>query len=302
MTLGSMLAFNALVLFYLSPIERLINVQSTIQSAFVAARRMMEITELETEDETENRLEFKLKEKISIKNLSFQYGYRSLVLSNINFEIGKGKKIALVGESGSGKSTIGKILAGYYSDYQGDIYIDNTNLKEVNLHSYRNNVSYVSQKTFLFNDTIINNLRIGNNSYVTDDQIIRSCKQVFIHDFIVNLPHQYETMIDRDGESLSGGQQQRISIARALIKNSPVYIFDEATASLDSLSESYILKTINRIIDEGGTVLIISHKLKNIKDADFIYALKDGSIIEEGTHEDLISKKGTYYNMVKDSH
>ncbi|WP_142922647.1 peptidase domain-containing ABC transporter, partial [Staphylococcus gallinarum] len=302
MTLGSMLAFNALVLFYLSPIERLINVQSTIQSAFVAARRMMEITELETEDETENRLEFKLKEKISIKNLSFQYGYRSLVLSNINFEIGKGKKIALVGESGSGKSTIGKILAGYYSDYQGDIYIDNTNLKEVNLHSYRNNVSYVSQKTFLFNDTIINNLRIGNNSYVTDDQIIRSCKQAFIHDFIVNLPHQYETMIDRDGESLSGGQQQRISIARALIKNSPVYIFDEATASLDSLSESYILKTINRIVDEGGTVLIISHKLKNIKDADFIYALKDGSIIEEGTHEDLISKKGTYYNMVKDSH
>ncbi|PTL13556.1 peptide cleavage/export ABC transporter, partial [Staphylococcus gallinarum] len=178
----------------------------------------------------------------------------------------------------------------------------NTKLKEVNIHRYTNNVYYVSQKTFLFNDTIINNLRIGNNSYVTDDQIIRSCKQAFIHDFIVNLPHQYETMIDRDGESLSGGQQQRISIARALIKNSPVYIFDEATASLDSLSESYILKTINRIVDEGGTVLIISHKLKNIKDADFIYALKDGSIIEEGTHEDLISKKGTYYNMVKDSH
>lgn len=109
-------------------------------------------------------------------------------------------------------------------------------------------------------------------------------------------------MIDRDGESLSGGQQQRISIARALIKNSPVYIFDEATASLDALSESYILKSINSLVDEGGTVLIISHKLKNIKDADFIYVLKDGSIIEEGTHEDLISKKGMYYNMVKDSY
>ncbi|MCD8851402.1 peptidase domain-containing ABC transporter [Staphylococcus xylosus] len=302
MTLGSMLAFNALVLFYLSPLERLINVQATIQSAIVAARRMMEITELETEEVIKkNSNEFKFEDKILIENLSFQYGYRSIVLHNINLKIEKGKKIALVGESGSGKSTIGKILSGYYSDYQGEIYIDNTNIKEIKLHNYRNNVSYVSQTTFLFNDTIINNLKIGNNSVATNDQILSSCKQAFIHDFIADLPHQYETMIDRDGESLSGGQQQRISIARALIKNSPIYIFDEATSALDSLSESYVLKAINNLVEEGKTVLVISHKLKNIIDADLIYTLKDGELIEEGTHDQLISKKGLYYNMVKSS-
>lgn len=302
MTLGSMLAFNALVLFNLSPLERLINVQATIQSAIVAARRMMEITELETEEVIKkNSNEFKFEDKILIENLSFQYGYRSIVLHNINLKIEKGKKIALVGESGSGKSTIGKILSGYYSDYQGEIYIDNTNIKEIKLHNYRNNVSYVSQTTFLFNDTIINNLKIGNNSVATNDQILSSCKQAFIHDFIADLPHQYETMIDRDGESLSGGQQQRISIARALIKNSPIYIFDEATSALDSLSESYVLKAINNLVEEGKTVLVISHKLKNIIDADLIYTLKDGELIEEGTHDQLISKKGLYYNMVKSS-
>lgn len=298
MTLGSMLAFNALILFYLSPLERLINVQSTLQSAFVAARRMMEITELESENTNiENSNEFKFNNQIHIENLSFQYGYRFNVLSNINLKINKGKKVAIVGESGSGKTTIGKILAGFYDDYQGNIYFDNTNMKDINLHTYRNNLSYVSQKTFLFNDTILNNLKLGVNSTVSNKKIIESCNKAFILDYISSLPHQFETMIDRDGDSLSGGQQQRLSIARALIKSSPIYIFDEATSALDTMSESKIMNTIDKLVSEDKTVLIISHKLKNIKNADIIYTLKDGAIVEEGNHQFLLNLNGEYYNM-----
>ena len=298
MTLGSMLAFNALILFYLSPLERLINVQSTLQSAFVAARRMMEITELESENtNVENKDKFKFNNQIHIKNLNFQYGCRFNVLHNINLKIFKGKKVAIVGESGSGKSTIGKILAGFYDDYQGNIYIDNTNIRDINLHTYRNNLSYVSQKTFLFNDTVLNNLKIGVNSTVSNKKIIESCNKAFILDYILSLPHQFETMIDRDGDSLSGGQQQRLSIARALIKNSPVYIFDEATSALDTKSESEIMNTIDDLVSEGKTALVISHKLKNIKNADIIYTLKNGEIVEEGSHQFLLNLKGEYYSM-----
>lgn len=298
MTLGSMLAFNALILFYLSPLERLINVQSTLQSAFVAARRMMEITELESENtNTENSNEFRFNNQIHIENLNFQYGCRSNVLTNINLKLGKGQKVAIVGESGSGKSTIGKILAGFYDDYQGNIYIDSTNIRNINLHTYRNNISYVSQNTFLFNDTILNNLKVGVNATVSNEKIIDSCNKAFILDYISSLPHQFETMIDRDGESLSGGQQQRLSIARALIKSSPIYIFDEATSALDTTSESKIINTIDKLTSYGATVLIISHKLKNIKNADIIYTLKNGVIVEEGSHQFLLNLKGDYYNM-----
>lgn len=299
MTFGSLLAFNALTIYYLDPIERLINVQPTIQSSLVAARRIAEITDLETEQEkSESYLTYKFNNKITLKNISFQYGYRNLILKDINLTIRKGQKIAIVGESGSGKTTIGKLLTGYYEANDGELLIDNQNLNQISLAELRKHLGYVSQDTFLFADTIFDNLLHGTNKNKNYEDVLNACNKAEALNFINNLPNKFETMLEKSGANLSGGQAQRLSLARMFLKNPEVYILDEATSALDSITENKIMNNIDNLVqNHNKTAIIISHKLSTITNADTIYVLKNGKIVEKGTHENLVSNKNEYYQL-----
>ncbi len=300
MTLGSLLAFNALTIYYLDPIERLINIQPTLQSSFVAARRISEITDLETESELyTTKKTYSFKRDIDIENVYFQYGFRNTVLKNINLNIKKGQKIAIVGESGSGKSTIGKLLNRYYVASNGKIMLDYLNINDIDLSNLRKNIGYVSQDTFLFADTIKNNLLHGSNKNKSEYDIIEACRLADALDFIQKLPDQFNTMLEKEGANLSGGQAQRLSLARTFLKDPDIYIFDEATSALDSLTENKIMHHIDLLSEHGKTVIIISHKLSTIKNADKIYVLNDGEIVESGTHDALIQLDGVYNNLWK---
>ncbi len=300
MTLGSLLAFNALTIYYLDPIERLINIQPTLQSSFVAARRISEITDLETESELyTTKKTYSFKRDIDIENVYFQYGFRNTVLKNINLNIKKGQKIAIVGESGSGKSTIGKLLNRYYVASNGKIMLDYLNINDIDLSDLRKNIGYISQDTFLFADTIKNNLLHGSNKNKSEDDIIEACRLAHALDFIQKLPDQFNTMLEKEGANLSGGQAQRLSLARTFLKDPDIYIFDEATSALDSLTENKIMHHIDLLLERGKTVIIISHKLSTIKNANKIYVLNDGEIVESGTHDTLIQLDGVYNTLWK---
>jgi ATP-binding cassette subfamily B protein len=298
MTLGSLLAFNALTIYYLDPIERLINIQPTLQSSFVAARRIAEITDLEKERENKtDDLPYHFEKSIRLDNVSFQYGFRSTVLSNVSININKGQKIAIVGESGSGKTTIGKLLNGYYEVNDGDILIDGQSISKIKLSELRKRIGYVSQDTFLFADTITNNLLHGCNKSKTEEEMVEACEYAEALHFIHQLPSQFETMLEKGGSNLSGGQAQRLSLARTFLKEPDIYIFDEATSALDSKTERNVMENMDKLVEKGKTAVIISHKLSTVKNADYIYVLKDGEICEEGQHEGLLHNKGAYHDL-----
>lgn len=298
MSLGSLLAFNALTVYYLNPIERLINIQPTLQSSFVAARRIAEITDLETEQVLlQSNHAFNFENEIKLENLSFQYGFRNTVLKNINLSIKKGQKVAIVGESGSGKSTIGKLINNYYSVPEGQIIIDHNNIKDIDLSELRQHIGYVSQDTFLFADTIKNNLLHGSNKNKSDEEMIEAARLAEAYEFINKLPSKFQTMLEREGANLSGGQAQRLSLTRTFLKNPDIYIFDEATSALDSLTEDKILQHIDALTKKGKTVIIISHKLSTIKNSDLIYVLKEGEVKEQGNHKQLIQLNGEYKKL-----
>lgn len=298
MTLGSLLAFNALTIFYLGPIERLINIQPTLQSSFVAARRIAEITDLDTEDKLhDNNYPFIFNNVINMDNVKFQYGYRDVILDGINLKINKGQKIAIVGESGSGKSTIGKLLNHYYDVAEGEISIDQRPINKIQLDELRHHIGYVSQETFLFADTILNNLLHGMNKGKSKEDIINACQLAEAFDFIQKQPDQFNTMLEKEGSNLSGGQAQRISLARTFLKDPDIYIFDEATSALDSRTEFKIMRHIDNLIQSGKTAIVISHKLSIIQNADVIYTLKNGKIVEKGTHKNLLKNRNEYYKL-----
>ncbi|REH91092.1 peptide cleavage/export ABC transporter [Staphylococcus felis] len=299
MSLGSLLAFNALTIYYLEPIERLINVQPTLQSSFVAARRISEVIGLEREESALLPTQpYEFKNEIEIKNITFQYGFRNITLDNVSLTIKKGQKVAIVGESGSGKTTIGKLLTRFYKVDEGSICIDKTPITHIPIEAFRQNIGYVTQETFLFADTIRNNLLYGTNQNKDDDEMINACHLSNALNFIEKLPNQFNTMLEKGGSNLSGGQAQRLSLARTLLKNPEILILDEATSALDSITESRIMKNIDRLIRyEGKTAIIISHKLSTVKNADVIYVLKDGKIVEYGRHDDLIKQQQAYYQL-----
>lgn len=301
MTLGSLLTFNALLAYFLDPIKNLINLQPTMQTAIVAAERLSEILDLELEkvaDENRKLSPQSLNYPIRIENLDFRYGTRKLVLENINMTIGAGEKIALVGESGSGKTTLSKLLMNFYPWEKGEIFIGDYNLKDINLESLRNRIAYISQDIFLFSGTIRENLELGNEDATLED-IIEACKLSKADEFINKLPLRYETMLEENGANLSGGQKQRLAIARALLKKPDILIMDEATSNLDSITEKAIEKTINNL-SKDITTIIIAHRLSTIMRCDKIFVMEQGKFIEQGTHNQLIQKKGRYYNLWKD--
>ncbi|WP_142415044.1 peptidase domain-containing ABC transporter [Hathewaya massiliensis] len=299
-SLGELLTFNSLLIYFLNPIENIIGLQPAIQTAVVAAERLSEILDLNLEKSVDENKKIKpktLKGTIEFKDIDFRYGSRNLVLKNINLKIKQGQKVALVGESGSGKTTLAKLLMNFYQCEKGELLINGYNIKEINIEALRDKIAYISQETFLFVGTIMENLTLGN-PYLTYEEIIEACKKAQIHDFINSLPLRYNTLIEENGSNFSGGQKQRLSIARAILREPEILIMDEATSNLDSITEKAIENTILELSNDITTITI-AHRLSTIIKCDTIYVLEEGKIIESGSNKELISLKGRYYNLWK---
>ncbi|MBC6005014.1 peptidase domain-containing ABC transporter [Paeniclostridium sp. NSJ-45] len=298
---GELLTFDALLAYFLTPIENIINLQPTVQTALVAAERLSEILDLELEKSEQEDKKIKpntIKGNIEFKNVDFRYGTRQLILKDINMTIKKGERIALVGESGSGKTTLAKLLLNFYKCEKGEILVNDYNLLDINIESLRDKIAYISQETFLFNGTILENLMLGN-PYLTYEEVIDACEKAQIHDFINSLPLRYNTLVEENGSNFSGGQKQRLSIARAILRKPEILIMDEATSNLDSITEKAIERTIHKF-SEGMTTIIIAHRLSTIMRCDNIYILEKGEIKEKGNHKELLNQKGRYYKLWKE--
>ncbi len=293
--IGYILLFSQII----PPVKSLTTSYYYIQKGSAAAERVYEI--LDTENQIENIKTPKqittIKESISFEIKSFKYE-NIQVLKDVNFEIRQGEKTALVGQSGGGKSTIADLLPRFYDLIDGSIKIDGINIKDIDIKQLRKLIGIVSQDSILFNDTIYNNIKIGNLDANKED-VINAAKAANAHDFILKTEQGYETNIGNAGDKLSGGQKQRISIARAILKDPEILILDEATSSLDSESEQLIQDALSNLM-KSRTSLVIAHRLSTIENSDNIIVLNEGKIIEQGKHADLITKNGQYkklYNL-----
>ena len=290
--IGYILIFSQII----PPVKSLTTSYYYIQKGSAAAERVYEI--LDQENTIVNKKDVhkisNLKNSINFIIKSFKYENKN-VLQNITFTIKKGQKVALVGHSGGGKTTLADLLPRFYDLEDGEINIDNINIKDIDLFNLRNIISIVSQDSILFNDSIYNNIKIGNLN-ATKEDIINAAKAANAHEFILKCEDSYQTNIGNSGEKLSGGQKQRISIARAILKNPEILILDEATSSLDSESENLIQEALTNLMKDR-TSLVIAHRLSTIENADNIIVLKEGKIIEQGSHSSLIAKNGSYKKL-----
>ncbi len=296
-SIGQLITFNALLTYYYDPIQNLINLQPQLQEAYVASDRLGEILDLEVEKTRERKKinKDKFEGKISVQNLCFNYGSREKVLKNINFKIESGEKIALVGESGSGKTTLAKLLLKYYEVKEGEILIDGYNINDISFDNLRDRTGYVPQDIFLFSGSIRDNIAFGLSN-ISMEELVDAAKKSQAHEFINKLPLRYETAVGERGSNLSGGQKQRIGIARAILKNPDILILDEATSNLDTATEQAIHHTIEEV-SQGITTIIIAHRLSTIKACDKIVVLKEGKVIEQGSHQELVKQKGQYCKL-----
>lgn len=287
------LAYNVL-----TPAKSLSRATYKVKKAIASAERIFNIIDSEEKikEKTDPTIITDFKNQIEINNISFSY-LDDVVINKLNLKIKKGKKIALVGQSGSGKSTIANLICRFYDVDKGNIQIDNYDIKELSKKSLRGLIGLVSQDSILFNDSIKNNLLIGKPE-ATDSEIIESLKVANAWEFVEKLPEKIYSNIGDSGNKLSGGQKQRLGIARAILKNPPILILDEATSSLDSKSEKYVQAALENVM-KNKTSIIIAHRLSTIKKVDEIIVLNRGEIAESGKHKELMSKKGIYYNLVK---
>ncbi len=296
MTTGQFMSFLVSLLLAYQPVKALGNLNISVQEGLAGAERIFKL--LDTSEEKMEKVSDKnnitLNGDIILKNISFGYGEKN-VLENINLKIPKGKRVALVGLSGSGKSTIANIIARFFDNYNGDITIDDQNIKKMHLTDLRNNISMVTQETVLFNDTIANNIKYGKLE-ANNDEIKKVAKLAGIKEFSDLLEKKLDTVIGESGVKLSGGQRQRVAIARAIIKDSPILIMDEATSSLDNITEKEIYKTIKNLM-KNKTILIIAHRLSTIEDSDIIYVIDKGRIENFGSHTDLLNKSEIYKKL-----
>ena len=296
MTPGSFLSFVAAMGFMQKPIKKIQEAFIRVQQTMVSTERVFTIlNDDRVVKEAENTLPFPSNWKeIQFKNVSFSYE-ADTVLNRFNINVKRGEVIALVGSSGSGKSTLMNLLERFFDPCEGTICFDGVSTLEMNLKDLRRNIALVTQDVFLFNDTIANNIRFGDLSNKNGD--IRAAAQAAnAYDFIQKLPNRFENKVGERGNLLSGGEKQRISIARAIYKDAPIIILDEATSALDSVSEIEVQKGLEKLM-EGRTVFVIAHRLSTIKSADRILVLDKGSIVEQGTHEELLAKKAEYFNF-----
>jgi subfamily B ATP-binding cassette protein MsbA len=279
----------------MSPIAQLTNTPAVIQKGIVAAETVFDIIDQQPTVKNGNTSIHTFTSSITVDNLHFSYDGNHEVLHDINLNIDKGKTIALVGQSGSGKSTMSDLIVRLYDPNKGSICIDGINIKEFSIEEYRQLFGIVSQDSFLFNDTIAENICFGKN-IISEDEMIYAAKMANAHDFIISLPMGYQTKIGDRGVLLSGGQKQRLAIARALVRKPQILIFDEATSALDAESEHLVQEAIHNLL-HGRTAVIIAHRLSTIIDADCIYVFNNGSIAESGTHKELLEKGGIYFRL-----
>ncbi|NNK74601.1 MAG: peptidase domain-containing ABC transporter [Maribacter sp.] len=298
-TPGELMSFYAIIGYFTGPVASLIGANKQIQNALIAADRLFEIMDLEREDH-QNKIVLKKKNisDIRFKNVGFRYGTRVEVFKSLNLIIPKGKITAIVGESGSGKSTLMSLLQNIYPIQKGNIFIGDYDLKNVDISRLRDLVGVVPQKIDLFAGNVIENIAVGEFE-PNMERISDICNSIGILEFIENLPKGYGTFLGENGAALSGGQKQRIAIARALYKKPEILVLDEATSSLDSSSENYVQKTVHNLRENKKTIVVITHRLSTIVNADKIVVLDKGKVVEEGSHYTLYAKKNHYYNLWK---
>jgi subfamily B ATP-binding cassette protein MsbA len=296
-TLGQFVSFLAALMLAYQPVKALAGINVGIQEGIAAAKRIYEIIDQKNEIyNDENAPSLKLKNAtLEFKNISFMYPDGTHALKNLSAKIEGGRKVGLVGISGSGKTTFLNLIPRFFNLVHGTILIDDQNINTINLNSLRKEISIVSQDVILFDDTIRSNILYGNTT-ATDDEIINACKFAAAQDFIEKLPNKYETVIGENGIKLSGGQKQRLSIARAILKDSPIILLDEATSSLDSESEAVIQKAIENLT-KNKTTIIIAHRLSTIMNCDKILVFDSGQIVAEGSHDFLVKNSSIYKNL-----
>ena len=298
MSAGDFLAYFTAMGMLIKPAKTLININKPLQQAVVAGRSVFGLIDEKSEENLGQDLLEKLEGDITFQKVNFSYSSNGAALKNINLNIKQGETIALVGPTGSGKTTLVNLLLRFYNLNDGNILINNKDISGFELESYRSQFSLVDQNVRLFNDSISGNIAFGKREEISMNTIINAAKISNSNEFIEKLENKYDSEIGEDGVTLSGGQRQRLSIARAIAKDSPVLILDEATSALDSATEELVQSAINKM-QKGRTTIIIAHRLSTIKSADRIIVLKDGEIIEEGKHEDLIKSSGEYLKLTQ---
>ena len=295
-TPGKFFSFLAALLMLYEPVKRLTNINNTINQGIAGGERIFSIIDRVPDiiDKPGAADLPQITKSIDIENVTFRYEEKP-VLKNINLSIKAGEVVAFVGMSGGGKTSLVNLIPRFYDVSDGRVLIDGRDIRDVTLQSLRSQVAIVTQQTILFNDTVRNNIAYGDIQR-TDEDIVNAAKAANAHDFIVMLPKGYESNIGELGTKLSGGEKQRISIARALLKDAPILILDEATSSLDTEAEIEVQEALDNLM-KGRTTLVIAHRLSTIRNADRIIALVNGEIVEEGNHETLMAKKGEYYRL-----
>jgi len=299
LSLGALIAFFAYVDRMRSPVSALVQAFPAVTEGSVALRRVFDFLETGvtiTEKESPHRLNG-FSDSIKFRDVSFSYRPDRKLIRNLSFTLHKGKTYAFVGESGGGKSTILQLMTRMYDADRGEVIIDGVNIKDIALSSLREQVGIVTQDSFLYSSSIMDNIRIGKLD-ASDEEVIAAAKKAFAHEFISALPNGYATEVGERGVKLSGGQKQRIALARVFLKNPPVILLDEATSALDNESEKFVQQSILEAgKSQGKTVIMIAHRLSTVVQADQIFVMKQGSIVESGSHQELLAARGCYHAL-----
>lgn len=298
MQIGELMTFNALLAYFIEPLQNIINLQPILQSAKVAQNRLNEVYLVKSEFEDNKTMDNtdELKGDIEFKDVNYRYGYGRNILKNINLNIKQGEKLTIVGMSGSGKSTLVKLMVNFFSPVQGTVTVNNYSTVDINKHTLRSSINYVPQTPYIFSGTIKENLLLGSREDVTDEDIKQACQIAAIDQDIEKLSLGYETPLDENAKVLSGGQKQRLTIARALLSPANVFIFDEATSGLDTITEKQVVDNLIKLTDK--TIIFIAHRLAIAQRTDNIIVLNNGKITEKGNHEELVKQHGYYFDLI----
>jgi subfamily B ATP-binding cassette protein MsbA len=294
---GTFFSFVTALLLAYDPVKKLVNLNAQLQEGLAATERVFRILDVHPKivDHPNALRVDKAKGNIIFENISFSYLENVPLIDNISLTIKKGQTVALVGHSGAGKTTILNLICRFFDPASGAITLDGTDIRKITMSSLRSNLALVSQDVTLFNDTIKENIAYGTNESALPE-IQKAAKHAAAHDFIIELPNGYDTMIGENGVKLSGGQRQRIAIARAMLKNAPILLLDEATSSLDSKSERAVQEALSNLM-QNRTTIVVAHRLSTIQSADLIHVIDEGRIAESGNHDELLQLNGAYAKL-----
>ncbi|NLL31813.1 MAG: peptide cleavage/export ABC transporter [Enterococcus cecorum] len=297
LSMGQLITYNTLLIYFTNPLENIINLQTKLQTAHVANNRLNEVYLVHSEFEEEKPIKelSQTPSTITFEKVSYKYGYGRDILSEIDLEIPAYSKVAIVGISGSGKTTLAKMMVNFYEANTGEVRLNSTNMNQIDKTALRRHVNYLPQQPYVFNGTILENLLLGAKEGTTQKDILRAVEIAEIRADIENMPLNYQTELTSDGAGISGGQKQRIALARALLTDAPILILDEATSSLDILTEK---KIIDNLMKLNKTIIFIAHRLTIAEKSEKVIVLDQGKLIEQGTHEELLTNQGFYYNLV----